>query len=78
MRGGVRVARRSLKAKILVRIQAPQQKIYFMKKRVFIVHGWDGSPSNCWFPWLQRELQKRGCAVSVLSMPHPEIPTIVD
>ena len=48
------------------------------QKRVFIVHGWDGSPQNCWFPWLKRELEKRGFVVQVLSMPNPENPIITD
>lgn len=49
-----------------------------MQKRVFIIHGWDGSPENCWFPWLENELQKKGFTVEVLSMPHPERPIMVD
>lgn len=49
-----------------------------MQKRVFVIHGWDGSPQNCWFPWLENELKKKGFIVKVLSMPHPERPTIVD
>lgn len=49
-----------------------------MQKRVFVVHGWDGSPQNCWFPWLKNELEKKDFSVNILSMPHPEKPTIVD
>lgn len=49
-----------------------------MQKRVFIVHGWDGSPGNCWFPWLKNELEERGFVVQALAMPHPETPTIAD
>lgn len=48
------------------------------QKRVFIIHGWDGSPQNCWFPWLKNELEKKGFSVGVPPMPHPEIPTISD
>ncbi|MBI5420915.1 MAG: serine hydrolase family protein [Parcubacteria group bacterium] len=47
-------------------------------KRVFIVHGWEGSPRDCWFPWLKDELEKRGFVVQVPMMPHPETPTIED
>ena len=47
-------------------------------KRVFIVHGWDGSPSEGWFPWLKAELEKRGFSVQVPAMPHPEKPTIAE
>ena len=31
-----------------------------MKKRVFIVHGWDGYPEEVWFPWLKKELEAKG------------------
>ncbi|MDO8523005.1 MAG: alpha/beta hydrolase [bacterium] len=47
-----------------------------MQKRVFIIHGWGGSPQNNWFPWLKNELEKKGFLVIVPSMPHPENPTI--
>lgn len=49
-------------------------------KRAIIVHGWDGFPEECWFPWLKRELEARGFAVSVPQMPdaaHPHIETWV-
>lgn len=46
------------------------------KKRVFIIHGWDGSPSGCWLPWLKNVLEKKGFNVTVPAMPHPENPTI--
>lgn len=49
-----------------------------MKKRVFIVHGWDGDPEDGWFPWLKQELESKGFAVAVPAMPHPEMPTIKD
>ena len=46
--------------------------------KVFLVHGWDGSPANNWFPWLKRELEQRGFLVSAPAMPHPRMPTIED
>lgn len=49
-----------------------------MQKRVFIIHGWDGSPQNCWFPWLKSKLEEKGFVVQALPMPHPENPTIAD
>ncbi|MDP3975021.1 MAG: alpha/beta fold hydrolase [Candidatus Jorgensenbacteria bacterium] len=49
-----------------------------MKKRVFIVHGWDGYPEEGWFPWLKSELEARGFEVQIPSMPHPGTPTIRD
>ncbi|OGL74233.1 hypothetical protein A3F28_04165 [Candidatus Uhrbacteria bacterium RIFCSPHIGHO2_12_FULL_57_11] len=45
-------------------------------KRVFIVHGWDGYPEECWFPWLKQELEQRGFGVEVPQMPNPDAPTI--
>lgn len=47
-----------------------------MSKRVFLVHGWDGSPENGWFPWLKRELSARGFAVCAPQLPEPEEPQI--
>ncbi|MEK9146618.1 MAG: alpha/beta hydrolase [Patescibacteria group bacterium] len=45
-------------------------------KRVFIVHGWEGSPEEGWFPWLKRELESYGFAVTVPAMPDPANPLI--
>ena len=47
-----------------------------MKPRVFIIHGWDGSPRRDWIPWLSRELTRRGFRVHALSMPNPAVPKI--
>jgi len=47
-------------------------------KQAYLVHGWDGSPANCWFPWLSKELEKLGYKVKALKMPHPITPTIKD
>jgi hypothetical protein len=49
-----------------------------MKKRIFIVHGWEGHPEEGWFPWLKKELEAKGFEVHVPSMPHPDTPTIGD
>lgn len=45
-------------------------------KRVFIVHGWDFNPEMNWYPWLQRELEKKGYAVCVPVMPDTAAPDI--
>lgn len=45
-------------------------------KRVFIVHGWEGNPQEGWFPWLKRELEKRGVQVTVPPMPNAAEPRI--
>lgn len=48
------------------------------KKRVFIIHGWDGFPEEGWFPWLKKELETRGFAVFVPQLPKPEEPRIIN
>jgi len=47
-----------------------------MNKRVFIVHGWDGTPQEGWFPWLKKELEARGYEVIVPQLPDAGSPRI--
>ncbi|PIU75687.1 hypothetical protein COS75_02970 [Candidatus Pacearchaeota archaeon CG06_land_8_20_14_3_00_35_12] len=47
-----------------------------MKKRVFIIHGWGGTPKEAWFPWLEKELEKRNFYVEIPKMPDTENPKI--
>lgn len=47
-----------------------------MTKRVFIIHGWEGSPQKNWIPWLKNELEKKGFSVFVPAMPIPDLPTL--
>jgi hypothetical protein len=47
-----------------------------MKKRVFIVHGWDGYPEEGWFPWLKKELEAKGFEVFVPQLPDAGSPRI--
>jgi len=47
-----------------------------MKKRVFIIHGWDGYPEEGWFPWLKKELEQKGFEVFVPQLPQPDEPRI--
>ena len=47
-----------------------------MVKRVFVVHGWEGSPESDWFPWLKWELKKRKFIVEVPAMPDSDAPKI--
>ncbi len=47
-----------------------------MKKRVFLIHGWEGYPEEGWRPWLKKELEKKGFIVNVPTMPctkHPKM-----
>ncbi|MFH1455946.1 MAG: alpha/beta hydrolase [archaeon] len=45
-------------------------------KRIFLIHGWDGNPKNCWFPWLKQKLEEKGFQVIVPKMPNAEEPKI--
>lgn len=39
-------------------------------KKVFLIHGWGGSPVNEWFPWLKEKLEEEGFRVEVPKMPN--------
>ncbi len=43
-------------------------------KRIIILHGRNGSPDNYAFPWLKRELEKRGYEVDVPKLPNTNEP----
>jgi len=45
-------------------------------KRVFIIHGWGGSPDCGWLKWLNEELSKKGFKVYSPDMPDKEFPKI--
>lgn len=45
-----------------------------MKKRAFLIHGWEGYPEEGWRPWLKKELEKQGFEVFVPSMPNTNFP----
>ncbi len=47
-------------------------------KKVYLIHGWSGSPENSFFPWLKEELEKKGFEVKALAMPNPDFPVIDD
>lgn len=47
-----------------------------MKKRVFIVHGWDEYPEEGWFPWLKKELEAKRFEVFVPQLPEAGSPRI--
>ena len=47
-----------------------------MNKRVFIVHGWGGSPTSDFLSWLHKELEDKGFEVHVPAMPDTENPKI--
>jgi len=43
-------------------------------KKVFIIHGFEGSPNGGWRPWLMGELEKQDIYSCALPMPKPENP----
>ena len=45
-------------------------------KKVFIVHGFEGTPNGGWRPYLMRELEKKDIYACALSMPSPEAPKL--
>jgi uncharacterized protein len=47
-----------------------------MRERAFIIHGYQGYPSEAWLPWLKTKLEGRGYEVALPAMPHPDRPTI--
>jgi len=47
-----------------------------MKPRVFVIHGWGGSPQRDWMPWVKSALDKRGFEVHVPQMPDTDNPII--
>ncbi len=42
--------------------------------KVFIIHGFEGSPNGGWRPWLMSELDKQDVYACALSMANPENP----
>ncbi len=44
--------------------------------RVFLIHGWGGHPGEHWFPWIKRELIKKGHEVVEPAMPRTNAPEI--
>jgi predicted alpha/beta hydrolase family esterase len=42
--------------------------------KVFLIHGWEGSPEEGWRPWLKGELENKGFEVHNLSMPDTDNP----
>ncbi|HEY9621512.1 MAG TPA: alpha/beta hydrolase [Crinalium sp.] len=45
-------------------------------KHVYIIHGYNASPHDHWFPWLKEKLIADGATVSVLTLPNSENPSV--
>ena len=47
-------------------------------KKIYIIHGWSGSPDEPLHKWLASELKSKGFEVEVPAMPNPDEPVIKD
>lgn len=47
-------------------------------KKIYMIHGWEGSSQDNWFPWLKREFEKHHLKVEVFDMPNTNEPRISD
>lgn len=47
-----------------------------MKKRVFLIHGWEGYPEEGWRPWLKKKLEEKGFEVMIPALPDTASPTM--
>jgi predicted alpha/beta hydrolase family esterase len=52
------------------------EDINLSNNRVFIIHGWGGSPNEKWIKWLGKELEKKNINVSIPLMPSKDRPKI--
>ena len=48
------------------------------KLKYVLLHGFKSGPSRCWFPWLKRELERRGHEVVVPALPNPFLPNVAN
>ena len=45
-------------------------------KQVYIIHGWGGTTTESWFPWIKKELENKNYKVEIPAMPNPDTPKI--
>lgn len=46
------------------------------KKKVIIIHCWEGYPEYCWYPWVKKQLEEKGFEVIVPEMPNTQKPKL--
>jgi predicted alpha/beta hydrolase family esterase len=51
-------------------------KIGKVRKQVYVVHGYNASPTSHWFPWMKEKLSEKGVAVDILKMPNSSEPNL--
>lgn len=47
-----------------------------MAKKIFIIHGWDGSSQGDWIPWATEKFKELEYSVTTPDIPNPEKPEI--
>jgi len=47
-------------------------------QRLVLVHGYKGTPTNHWFPWLTEAMEKHGWDVAAPALPAPDKPVCGD
>jgi hypothetical protein len=44
--------------------------------KAILIHGWEGTPQDEWFPWVGKELAAKGWEVITPAMPHTKNPKL--
>lgn len=47
-------------------------------KRAILIHGWEGTPGDEWFPWVKQALEEKGWRVEVPAMPSTKEPKLLE
>ena len=45
-------------------------------KKIYIIHCWDGTSNDGWYPWIEKQLNNIDTKVIRFDMPNTETPTI--
>lgn len=45
-------------------------------KKIYLIHCWDGTCNDGWYPWITKELKKWNVDVIAFNMPNTSSPTI--
>lgn len=65
---------KSMQRNWIGRSQGAEVNFAIAKTNYVLLHGFDGSPQKCFFPWLAEELQKVGDTVHSLVLPNTQQP----